>query len=268
MEIVTAHGNRGHRRHIGIARLTRQICGMQSSRFSRTIATLALTAASLAYASAVAAQATPTRTSSSIVRVTLQLESDSTVHFDVDGFELKVSPSGMPGVNAEMQLVKQAGINTAILMAMAGRHLHAPSAVVEVLDSAGTAAMTFRLSDVTVVSHRLTLAGNRATLEQQSISQQEALSALNADYQEAARQLATNEELNRNHVGTRLDLARARDRVSDLQRRVDLLKQRQAQVLRQLAGSGLEETIILHFAQVEVESKDAGGRAVLPSVFR
>ena len=190
------------------------------------------------------------------------------VHFDVDGFELKVSPSGMPGVNAEMQLVKQAGANTGTLLALAGRRLHAPSAVVEVLDSSGTAAMTFRLSDVSVVSQRLTLAGNRVSLEQQSISQQEALSALNADYQEAARQLATSEELNKSRVGTRLELARARDRVSDLQRRVDLLKQRQAQVSRQLAGSGLEETIVLHFAQLEVESKDSGGRTVIDGVQR
>ena len=230
------------------------------------VARLAL-AVSLAVPGVVRAQAAmpPTKP---IVRVALQVETDSTIRFDVDGFELKVSPSTMPGVNAEMQLVKQAGAQTGILLALAGRRMHAPSAIVEVLDSSGTAAMTFRLTDVSVVSQHLTLAGNRASLEQQSISQQEALSALNADYQEAARQLATNEELNKNHVGTRLELARARDKVSDLQRRVDLLKQRQAQVSRQLAGSGLEETLVLHFGQLEVESKDASGRAVIDGVVR
>jgi len=233
----------------------------------RRAATLAVSAC-FALAAAVGAQSVPPRTTSSVVRVTLQVDSDSSVRFDVDGFELKVSPSGMPGVNAEMQLVKQAGVNTGTLLAMAGRKVRAPSAVVEVLDSAGAPAMTFRLTDVSVVSQRLTLANNRASLEQQSISQQEALSSLNADYQEAARQLATTEELNRSHVGTRLELARARDRVSDLQRRVDLLKQRQAQVSRQLAGSGLEETLVLRFGQLEVESKDSGGRAVIEGVQR
>jgi hypothetical protein len=214
------------------------------------------------------AQALPAHPAASVVRVTLQVESDSSVRFEVDGFELKVSPTGLPGVNAEMQLVKQAGINTGALLAMAGRKLHAPSAMVEVLDSAGVAAMTFRLSDVSVVSQRLTLAGNRASLEQQSISQQEALSSLNADYQEAARQLTTTEELNKSHVGTRLELARARDRVNDLQRRVDLLKQRQAQLTRQLAGNGIEETIVLHFGQLELENRDGGGRAVIDGVQR
>ena len=217
---------------------------------------------------AAGAQSAVQRPASSIVRVTLQVDADSAVHFDVDGFELKVSPSAMPGVNVEMQLVKQAGANTGALLAMAGRRTRAPSAVVEVLDSAGAAAMTFRLTEVSVVSQRLTLSGNRNSLEQQSIAQQEALSALNADFQEASRQLTTTEELNRSHVGTRLELARARDRVSDLQRRMDLLKQRQAQVARQLAGSGLEETLVLHFGQLEIESKDASGRTVIDGVQR
>ena len=234
-----------------------------STRWRVSILSLAAALAATGVAGAQAAQRT-----ASIVRVTIQIDADSAARFDADAFELKVSPSGMPGVNVEMQLVKQAGPHTGSLLAMAGRRLHAPSAVVEALDSAGAPAMTFRMTDVTVVSQRLTLAGNRASLEQQSISQQEALSALNADYLEAARQLATNEELNKNHVGTRLELARARDRVSDLQRRVDLLKQRQAQVARQLAGSGLEETIVLHFGQLEVESKDSGGHAVIDGVQR
>jgi hypothetical protein len=241
---------------------------MQYFVWTRKSLSLLALGGSLAAARVLSAQVAPPRTTSSIVRVTLQVDADSMVRFDVDGFELKVSPSGLPGVNAEMQLVKQAGMQTSMLSAMAGRRLHAPSAVVEVLDSAGMAAMTFRLTDVSVVSQRLTLAGNRASLEQQSISQQEALSALNADYQEAARQLATSEELSKSHVGTRLELARARDRVSDLQRRVDLLKQRQAQVSRQLAGSGLEETLILHFGQLEVESKDSTGRSVIDGVQR
>ena len=246
----------------------RQLCHMRFSPLHLSAARRLAPGALLAVSCVAGAQTAPPRPPLSVVRVTLQVESDSTVRFYVDGFELKVSPSGLPGVNAEMQLVKQAGVNTGMLLAMAGRRQHAPNAVVEVLDSAGVAAMTFRMTDVTVISQRLTLAGNRASLEQQSISQQEALSALNADFQEAARQLATSEELSKSRVGTRLELARARDRVSDLQRRVDLIKQRQAQVSRQLAGSGLEETIVLHFGQLEVESRDSGGRAVIDGVQR
>lgn len=210
----------------------------------------------------------PAAAPSAPVRVTLQVDADSTTHFDADGFELKVSPTGLPAVNAEMQLVKQAGTHTGSLMALSAKRVHAQSVIVEVLDSAGVASMTFRLSDVIVVSDRVVLTTNRANLEQQSISQQETLSALNADYQEALRQLTTAEELGKNHVGTRLELARARDKASDLQRRVDLLKQRQARLARQLGGSGLEETIVLHFGQLEVESRDANGRVTIDGVMR
>ncbi len=163
-----------------------------------------------------------------------------------------------------MQLVKQAGLYTGTLLALSARRTHAIGATIEVLDSLGAAAMTFRLIDVTVVSQHLALAGHRLTLQQQGISQQESLSSLSTDYQEALRQLATAEELGKNHVGTRLDLAR--DRASDLQRRMDLLRVRLGQTVRQLGGTGVEETIVLHSAQLEVETRDVGGRATIHAV--
>jgi mitochondrial fission protein ELM1 len=65
-------------------------------------------------------------------------------------------------------------------------------------------------------------------------------------------------------VATRLDLARARDRASDLQRRIDLLKQRQALLAGEIAGQGpLDETIVLRFGQLQIESTEPGGRAVI-----
>ena len=72
------------------------------------------------------------------------------------------------------------------------------------------------------------------------------------------------EELGKTRVATRQDLARARDRASDLQRRIDLLKQRQALLANQMAGEGpLDETVVLHFGQLQIDSRDPGGRAVI-----
>jgi len=116
------------------------------------------------------------------------------------------------------------------------------------------------------VSDHLSLSATRASLEQQRISQQEALSALTADQQEAQRQLATLEELGKTRVATRMDVARARDHASDLQRRIDLLKQRQALLASQIAnqtGGPLDETIVLHFARLQIESAEPGGRAAI-----
>lgn len=210
-----------------------------------------------------AAQESPKISLSPVVRVTLQIDSVSTARFNAHGFDLRVTQSGAPS-SAEIQLVKVAGANTGDLVGMSASAAHAPSAVIEVLDSLGRPAVTLRLNDVAVVSDQLSLSATRANLEQQRISQQEALSALTADHQEAQRQLATLEELGKTRVATRLDLARARDHASDLQRRIDLLKQRQALLATQIAGQGpLDETIVLHFGQLQIESSEPGGRAVI-----
>ena len=200
---------------------------------------------------------------SPVVRVTLQLDSASTARFNAHGFDLRVAQNALP-TSAEIELVKVAGASTGDLVRMSAAASHAPSATIEVLDSLGQPAVTLRLTDVAVVSDHLSLSAARANLEQQRISQQEALSALTADQQEAQRQLTTLEELGKTRVATRMELARARDRASDLQRRIDLLKQRQALVASQLGGHGpLDETVILHFSQLQIENAEPGGRAVI-----
>ena len=222
-----------------------------------------LALSSAAGAQAAEAQEVSKVSLSPVVRVTLQLDSASTARFNAHGFDLHVVQSGLPSA-AEIQLVKVAGPSTGDLVSLSANAAHALSGAIEVLDSLGRPAVTLRLRDIVIVSDHLSLSAARANLEQQRISQQEALSALTADHQEAQRQLATLEELGKTRVATRLDLARARDRASDLQKRIDRLRQRQALLAGQVAGQGpLEETIVLHFGQLQIESADPGGRAVI-----
>ena len=220
---------------------------------------------SLAISGPVAAQELSKVSLSPVVRVTLQLDSGSTARFNAHGFDLRVTQAGAPA-SAEIELVKVAGTSTGDLVSMSANAARAPSGMIEVLDSLGRSAVTLRLSDISIVSDHLSLSATRASLEQQRISQQEALSALTADQQEAQRQLATLEELGKTRVATRMDVARARDRASDLQRRIDLLKQRQALLASQIAnqaGGPLDETIVLHFGRLQIESAEPGGRAAI-----
>jgi hypothetical protein len=199
-----------------------------------------------------------------VVRVSLQIDSLSSAQFDARDFDLSTMQSMTAGSAAEIRLVKRAGPHTGVLLGLSVSGTRVPSAVVDVLDSLGASAVSFRLSDVTVTSDRLSLSSARANLEQQRISQQEALSALTADFQEAQRQLVTIEELNKMRGATRSDLARARDRASDLQRRIDLLKQRQALLVRQVNEQGpLDETVVLRFGRFEIDSHEPGGRAAI-----
>jgi hypothetical protein len=215
------------------------------------------------------AQVAPRFALSPVVRVAVQIDSTAGAQFEARGFELKLSPSGAAGAPTEIQLVKQAGVHTGTLMSLTANGVHATSAIIEVLDSLAKPAITFRLSDVTILSDHLSLSASRANLEQQRISQQEALSSLTTDLQEAQRQLATAEEMNKTRGATRLELARAHDRVADLQRRLDLVKQRQALVASQLADQGpLDETIVLHFGRIEVDNREVGGRTAIDLVGR
>jgi hypothetical protein len=217
--------------------------------------------------STVRAQEAPRPALAPMVRVALQIDSVSIAQFDARDFDLSATQAAASGSTAEVRLVKRAGAHTGVLLGLSVNGTHIPSAVIDVLDSLGTPAVTFRLSDVTVMSDHLSLSSARANLEQQRISQQEALSALTADYHEAQRQLATAEELNKTRSTTRVDLARARDRASDLQRRIDLLKQRQALLGRQVNEQGpLDETVVLRFGAFEIDSREPGGRAAVDVV--
>jgi len=208
------------------------------------------------------------RSVSPIVRVTLSLDSATTAQFDARDFDLnasqRVAAQDASTAGAEIRLVKRAGAYTATLVSLSVSGARLPAAVIEVLDSIGGPAVTFRLSDVTVVSNHLSLSSARASLEQQRLSQQEALSALTADFREAQRQLATIEELNKTRSTTRADLDRARDRANDLDRRIDLLRQRQALLGRQIEEQGpLDETILLRFGRLSIETPEPGGVAAI-----
>ena len=184
-------------------------------------------------------------------RVALQLDSTRTVTFVARGFELHVRES-----ESQVQLTKNTDAATPDLVRIAESHALLPEVVVEVADSAASPIMTLRLTGVTISSERVTLSTSRALLEQQRIAQQEALSSLTSDSQEAERQLAMAEELGKTRVNTRQDLARARDRASDLKERLGLLRQRQAIVTQQLRTMGpVDETLMLRFKHMDIESR-------------
>lgn len=215
-----------------------------------------------------AAQQQQPKSVSPIVRVTLNLDSVTTAQFEARDFDLnasqRVAATDPANAGAEIRLVKRAGAYTATLVSLSVSGSPLPSAVIEVLDSIGGSAVTFRLTDVTVLSDHLSLSSGRASLEQQRLSQQEALSALTADYREAQRQLTTIEELNKTRSTTRADLDRARDRANDLDRRIDLLRQRQALLGHQIDDQGpLDETITLRFGRLAIETPQPGGIAAI-----
>lgn len=190
--------------------------------------------------------------------VTLRIDSTHIAQFNATGFELQVAD------DAQVALTRGVDAATPQLVSLAALRTVVPNVVVEVTDSLAAPVMTLRLSGVTIASERVALSTARTQLEQQRIAQQEALSSLTSDYQEAERQLATAEELGKTRVNTRQELARARDRAQDLKQRLELLRQRQALVNRQLESVGaLDESLVLRFQHMEIESRDGTTRAAV-----
>ena len=68
--------------------------------------------------------------------------------------------------------------------------------------------------------------------------------------------------MGKTRANTRMDLARARDRASDLKQRLELLRLRLALLTRQLEAVGpMEETVVLRFQHMDVSGRDATNRS-------
>lgn len=197
-------------------------------------------------------------------RVTFDLGNGTTAVFPVRSFTLGVegpptahdSLASAPSGSTSVQLVKNAGQYTSEFVRRSAAGEVSPQVLVEVLDSAGTPTLTLRLTNAIISADRVTLSNARAGLDQQRIAQQEALSQLTADYQDAQRELSTTEQLGKTRVSTPLELARARDRAAELGRRLELAKQRQSLLLRQLDEQGfVDEELTLHFSQIDINNR-------------
>lgn len=199
-------------------------------------------------------------------RVTFDLGNGATAVFAARTFTLGVEGSApthdslapTPTVlrNTEVRLVKNAGPFTGEFVRRSAAGEISQQVLIEVLDSAGTSTLTVRLTNAAISADRVTLSNARAGLDQQRIAQQEALSQLTADYQDAQRELTTTEQLGKTRVSTPLEVARARDRAAELGRRLELAKQRQALLLRDLDAQGfVDEELTLHFSQIDITSR-------------
>lgn len=223
------------------------------------------TAARAQSASASPPPAIAPATVASGAHVTVDLGNGSQAEFDARSFDLTVAHSAgssdTNGALPEIHLVKRAGPFTGTLVQATASGQHFATVIVAVPDSVGGPAVTLTLSDAVLSTDRLVLTNARESLEQERISDQEAFTQLTADYQEAQRQLAVAEQLGRSRVTTPQDLLRARERAAELQQRLDLARQRQAMLQRQLAAQGaLDEELTLRFARIEIDGVAPGAR--------
>ena len=99
----------------------------------------------------------------------------------------------------------------------------------------GAPAVLLHLRDVQVVSTRLQMNDDNVGIVQQRLSLEESVAQISVDLQEARRQLNVAESLDKRHLSSSLELARARGSVDALAARLAVQRERLALVAQQLA---------------------------------
>ena len=120
----------------------------------------------------------------------------------------------------------------------------------------GAPAVLLHLRDVQVVSTRLQMNDDNVGLVQQRLSLEESVAQISVDLQEARRQLNVAESLDKRHLSSSLELARARGSVDALAARLAVQRERLALVAQQLARwTPIQEEVVLVAARTTLETR-------------
>ena len=131
-----------------------------------------------------------------------------------------------------------------------------PLVEVEIRPQLGAPPMVVRMHDVQVVSTKVTANGDDATLRQQRLGLTESVAQVRADVEEAQRQLAVTASLEKRHLASTVELARARGAMSLLHARLAVQEQRLALIEHQLADwMPFEEEVVLAAAKTDAATR-------------
>jgi len=133
---------------------------------------------------------------------------------------------------------------------------HLPSAEVLLPAHGATPSITLRLNDVQVTSMRLVTNDDNIGLVQQRLGLQESVAQLSIDLQEAQRQLAVTESLDKRKLSSSLEVAHAHATADALASRLSVQRQHLALVEQLLARwTPVREEVVLSAAGLEMQSR-------------
>ena len=131
-----------------------------------------------------------------------------------------------------------------------------PMVEVEIRPEPGATPMVVRMHDVQVVSTKVTANGDDSALRQQRLGLTESVAQVRADLDEAQRQLTVTASLEKRHLASTVELARARGAKSLLEARLAVQEQRLALVEHQLDDwMPFEEEVVLAAAKTEAAAR-------------
>jgi len=201
------------------------------------------------------------RDTTAIARIALDFGSGTSAPFAASAIDLSVSaapplPRTPPSTVVQLRFLRSPDTLTSEIASRAGTNTRLPSAEVSLPMRGSTPAMTLRLYDVQIASMRLVNNDDNIALVQQRLGLQESIAQLSIDLQEAQRQLAVTESLDKRKLSSSLEVAHAHATADALASRLGVEQQHLALVEQLLAHwTPVREEIVLSAARVEMQPR-------------
>lgn len=182
--------------------------------------------------------------------------------FAARGVELKVTnvpaatPKGQPSTAIEVRFLRTPDTLSADLTDRVASGSRIATVQAELPGRAGTPAAVVRLYDAQVVSTHLTMNDDNIGLVQQRLGLEASIAQLTGELQDAERQLAVTESLDKHKLSSSLELAHAHATADVLTKRLSVEREHLQLVEQQIAHwTPIQEEVVLSASRVEMQSR-------------
>jgi hypothetical protein len=182
--------------------------------------------------------------------------------FAARGVELKVTsvppatPKGQPTTAIQVRFLRTPDTLSADLTARVASGDRIAAVQAELPGRAGGPMSVVRLYDAQVVSTHLTMNDDNIGLVQQRLGLEASIAQLTGELQEAERQLAVTESLDKRKLSSSLEVAHAHATTDVLTKRLAVEREHLTLVEQQLAHwTPIEEEVVLSAARVEMQTR-------------
>ena len=197
-----------------------------------------------------------------VAHVALDLGAGLGRSFAAHGVELKVttvppgSARGQPSTAIELRFVRTPDTLSADLTDRVSNGNRIATMQAELPARIGAPATIVRLYDARVVSTHLTMNDDNIRLVQQRLGLEASIAQLTGELQDAERQLAVTESLDKRKLSSSLEVAHARAAADVLRKRLAVEREHLQLVEQQFANwTPIQEEVVLSAARVEMQTR-------------
>ena len=197
-----------------------------------------------------------------VARIAFDVGAGLGTAFPARDVELKVStvppatPKAQPSTAIEVRFVRTPDTLSADLTDRVASGQRIATVQLELPGRAGAPSEIVRLDDAQVVSTHLTMNEDNIGLTQQRLGLESSIAQLTGELQDAQRQLAVTESLDKHKLTSSLELAHAHATADVLTKRLAVEREHLALVEQQIAQwTPIQEEVVLSASRVEMQTR-------------